>query len=235
MKLGNPVEIADGIHQIRAVASRVTVISHDGNPTLLIDSGARGSLPLISSGLKAIGMNVRQIDLVVLTHYHPDHSGGLSKLVSESLAKVAVHRLEAGIIKGVEPPPNPFGQVPLAGLVGPFMKFVYGGPVDVDYELQDKDQLDVDEEINVVHVPGHTMGSICLHMPMRGIMIVGDALQNRLWKLGPPAKSVTRNPDMAIRSLEKLLSMDFDTMVFSHFPAIKRGARRALKKMLENN
>ena len=231
MKLGRPIEIAEGVHQIPVLAARVTVLSSGGEVTL-VDSGERGSLRLISSGLATLGIRFDQVGLVVLTHYHPDHSGSLGKLVEASSAKVAVHRLEAEIIRGNERPPSPFRSGFMASLTGPLMGPMYGDSVDVDYELEDGDRLALDEEVRVVHVPGHTPGSISLHMPALGVLIVGDAMQYRLRKLGPPAAAVTQDPEMALQSLQRLLSLDFDTIVFSHFQALRRGARDALEKML---
>ena len=33
----------------------------------------------MSSGLEALGIPVESVSLVVLPHYHPDHTGGLSE------------------------------------------------------------------------------------------------------------------------------------------------------------
>ena len=115
----------------------------------------------------------------------------------------------------------------------PLLSRLYGGPVEVDHILNDQDRLPVQEDITVIHTPGHTAGSICLYMASKGVLIVGDAMQYRLRRLGPPAASVTASPQQALESLEKLLSLDFDTICFSHFPPLRSGARPALQKLLD--
>ena len=59
---------------------------------------------------------------VVLTHYHPDHSGGLPEMVMERNMRVAVHRSEADIIAGRELVPNPMQNKLLAKMTEPVMK-----------------------------------------------------------------------------------------------------------------
>ena len=51
-------------------------------------------------GFKALGLSLDRLTRVVVTHAHPDHSGGLGELVSGREIRVAAHRLEAEIISG---------------------------------------------------------------------------------------------------------------------------------------
>ena len=88
--------------------------------------------------------------------------------------------------------------------------------------------------MRVVHLPGHTEGSIALHLPYKGTIIVGDALQYKFARrLGPPAPGVTQRPEQAMRSVEKLLDMDFDTICFSHFPSMRNEPREALRRLIQ--
>ena len=106
----------------------------------------------------------------------------------------------------------------------------------MDDELDDGDVIPFSTEVRVIHMPGHTMGSIALHVPSEGVIIVGDALQYRLsYKLSPPAPNVTQEPERAMRSLERLLELDFDTICFSHFPPLRKGAHRALRELVEGS
>ena len=232
MKLGGPIKIATAVHQLRVIGARVTVITTD-NQVVLVDTGAKGSLSPIADGLSALNVSLSELSLIVLTHYHPDHSGSLDKVVEASSGKVAVHQEDAGIVRGKEPMSRLFRNNLLEKVTQPLLSRLYGGPVEVDHILNDQDRLPVQEDITVIHTPGHTAGSICLHMASKGVLIVGDAMQYRLRRLGPPAASVTASPQQALESLEKLLSLDFDTICFSHFPPLRSGARPALQKLLD--
>ena len=88
----------------------------------------------------------------------------------------------------------------------------------------------------MVHLPGHTEGSIALHLPNKGTIIVGDALQYKFARtLGPPALGVTQRPKEAMWSVEKLLGLDFDTMCFSHFPPMRTEPREALRRLIQQH
>ena len=233
MLFRNPVPINDGVFQIRAIGARVTVLVEDGD-ALLVDAGFRGSLGMIVRGLEALGISADQVRRVVVTHAHPDHSGGLGELVAGREIAVAVHRLEAHIIEGAVSTPSPLQNALLATAARPMLTRLMGGPVPVDDQLEDGDTIPFGTEVRVVHLPGHTPGSIALHLPERRVIIIGDSLQYKLgWRLSPPAPGVTQRPREAMQSLEKLLDLDFDTICFSHFPPMRNEPHKALRALLQ--
>ena len=115
------------------------------------------------------------------------------------------------------------------------MRLLYGHPVEVDLLLEDGDLLPVGLETRVIPTPGHPPGSICLYVAPRKALIVCDALQYRFRRLGPPASAGTQDPQQARESIRnrKLLSLDFETRCFSHFPPLKQGAREAISRLLQ--
>ncbi len=235
MKLGKPIHIARGVFQIRAIGARVTALVEDEG-VILVDTGARGSARMIAAGLQAEGLSLSDIDSVVVSHHHPDHCGALAELVRGRGIGVAAHRLDAGVVSGREPPPRLIRNPLVTKLAQPFIEGMSGAPVTVDTELEDGDILPFCDETQVVHLPGHTAGSIALYLPNRRAVIIGDALQYKFGlRLSPPAAAVTQDPKQAMKSLKKLLEFDFDTICFSHFPPMRRGARDALRRMLERH
>ena len=234
MKLGKPIQIAKDMHQIRTVGARVTLIM-SGRDAVLVDAGLRGSSNTITAGLKALSVSPDHVSLIVLTHYDPDHSGGLARLAEATSAKVAVHAREASIVSGASPAPSPYRSKVLAAVARPLIAPLYGAPVDVDYLLEDGDRLPVETDIQVLHTPGHTRGSICLYLTATKVLITGDALQYRFRRLSPPAAAVTEDPKQAKESLKKLLLVDFDTLCFGHFPPLRSGARSALERLVDKH
>ena len=233
MMFGRPMAITDGVFQVRAIGARVTVLVENGE-ALLVDAGLRGSSGTILQGLETLGLFPEQIRRVVITHAHPDHSGGLGRLVAGREVSVAVHRLEADIIAGTAPPPSPLQNGLIGKMTQPVVSRLMGSSVPVDDRLEDGDIIPFGTEVRVVHLPGHTEGSIALHLPYKGTIIVGDALQYKFARrLGPPAPGVTQRPEQAMRSVEKLLDLDFDTICFSHFPSMRNEPREALRRLIQ--
>ena len=230
-----PMTITGGVFQVRAIGARVTVLVENGE-ALLVDAGLRGSSGTILQGLETLGLFPEQIRRVVITHAHPDHSGGLGRLVAGREVSVAVHRLEADIIAGTAPPPSPLQNGLIRKMTQPVVSRLMGSPVPVDDRLEDGDIIPFGAEVRMVHLPGHTEGSIALHLPYKGTIIVGDALQYKFaHSLSPPAPGVTQRPKEAMRSVEKLLGLDLDTICFSHFPPMRDEPSKALRRLIQQH
>ena len=232
MKLGNPIRIADGVFQVRALGSRVTILERNGK-VLLVDAGMKGSSGLIMGGLHELGLTTFNVTGVIVSHYHPDHAGGVPELVIDRDIEVMAHRLDSQYLKGTEDQPNPFQRSLVARLTAPLMEMVTAPTTPIDRELEDGDVIPFDFPVQIVHTPGHTPGSLTIFLPNQKVVIVGDALQYRLGrKLTPPAAAVTQDPEQAMESLRKLLDLDFQTICFSHYPPFRGGAHAALRQMV---
>ena len=124
---GGPLEVVPGVYQLRAIGARVTILLSQSG-VVLVDAGGRGSRGLIAAGLDRLGSSLDKVRLVVLTHYHPDHTGGLAELLEATSAKVAVHRHEVGIVNGKEPFPSPHRSPLWARVFRPFPSSVVWWP-----------------------------------------------------------------------------------------------------------
>ncbi len=232
MKLGNPVYVTRGVHQVRAIGARVTVLTA-GDEAMLVDAGMKGSSAFIVGGLQDLGLSLDAVKAVVVSHRHPDHASGVGELVAGREIAVMAHPLETGVLSGAERQPSPFQNKLAAQVARPVLDVVSGSPVNVVVELEDDQIIPFPYPVHVVHLPGHTAGSIALFLPEQKLVIVGDALQFKLGRrLSPPATGVTEDPALALRSLQKLLDLDFDALCFSHFPPLRSGAYEAFSTML---
>ena len=68
--------------------------------------------------------------------------------------------------------------------------------------------------MEVIHLPGHTAGSIGLWCAQRRLLFVGDAMNCFVWLFLPEAQSL----DTYIRSLHKAAALPFTHMIQSHEP-----------------
>jgi glyoxylase-like metal-dependent hydrolase (beta-lactamase superfamily II) len=105
-------------------------------------------------------------------------------------------------------------------------------PAAVDELVKDGDHLDLLGGATVVHVPGHTPGSIALHFPAERLLICGDAIDFRRGRLGPPSKAFTDDMEQAISSLRRLAELDFEVLCPGHGAPLTSGAREGVRAMV---
>ena len=98
--------------------------------------------------------------------------------------------------------------------------------------IEDGEILPVLGGLRVIHTPGHTPGSICLHSPSRGFVIVGDWLQRVQGKVTHPNYYCTDDMTLARHSIAKLAELDVQTILFSHYPPYREDARSALRALV---
>ncbi|UQW99912.1 MBL fold metallo-hydrolase [Streptomyces sp. RerS4] len=148
----------------------------DGEALTLIDAGHAGSADAIEEAIRSLGLLPERLERIVLTHCHRDHVGAAGELAARRDARVWAHRLDAPVIRGELPVPEPAlldWELPLyaQGLTVP-----EAPPTPVDRELEHGEVLPFGEGAVVVHAPGHTPGSIGLHLPRHGVLFTGDCV-----------------------------------------------------------
>ncbi|MCX5389159.1 MBL fold metallo-hydrolase [Streptomyces sp. NBC_00094] len=148
----------------------------DEEELTLIDAGWAGSADATTAAIRAAGLDPDLLRRIVLTHCHRDHVGAAQELADRHGAEILAHRLDAPVIRGEDPVPEPDlleWELPLYehGLTVPVAP-----PTRVDREVEDGEELGFGDGAVAVHTPGHTPGSLAVHLPRHGVLFTGDTV-----------------------------------------------------------
>jgi hydroxyacylglutathione hydrolase len=126
---------------------------------MVIDPG--DDIPRILSVLARHKLTVKQI---IITHAHIDHIAGAQQLKRVTGAPILYNQLDLPLVRMMDV------QAGWLGIATPEV-------ASPDDSLRDGQTLAVSGIIGtVLHTPGHTEGSICLHLPDEHLLLAGDTL-----------------------------------------------------------
>ncbi|MFE4050546.1 MBL fold metallo-hydrolase [Streptomyces sp. YIM B13518] len=207
-----------------------------GEELTLIDAGPAGSGAAIAEAVTALGRHPRDVRRVVLTHFHEDHAGGAAEVAALTGAEVLTHRLDAPHVRGEVPGPPPVleeWERPLheraARLLPPGDFTRPAGVV----ELSDGDVLDVGGGAHVVHVPGHTLGSVALHLPRYGVLFTGDTVAASPVDGAVMPGVFNLDGRQVLTACHRLAALDAEVACFGHGEPVTEGAARALRAAVD--
>jgi hydroxyacylglutathione hydrolase len=167
-----------------------------GTRIALVDCGSEESQRDLLAALRQLEIKRERISMVVLTHEHAGHAGGAAAfpdalLVAHSLAAAKLRHGEEALTKlGVARAP--------------------------DVELSDGSAIRLGGfAFDVLHMPGHTSGSICLYERSRALVVTGDTVLTR-----GTMPVVTQNGSSGehLESLQRLASLRARLLLPGHGP-----------------
>jgi glyoxylase-like metal-dependent hydrolase (beta-lactamase superfamily II) len=198
-----------------------------GEKLALIDSGASDSpQTAVGPALRELGLDWTDLDYLINTHGHKDHAGGNGELKEAApQVEIALHRDDAYLAGGYQAHLRSrtdassvirdLGREDLLPEYETNLRQVVGRSVGVDRVLQDGDVVDLGGgvKLDVVHTPGHTVGSVCFYWEAGGTVFTGDAVQGHGWK---PGNAPTYHDIVYLQSLERIGALGAQTMCMGH-------------------
>jgi len=185
------------VHTITDRFSMANTYLIDDGGLVVVDPGSLINVQLLLSYVQDIlHRHAEDIDLLVLTHLHPDHTAGVETLRRASKAPVAASIVANRLAKAASEEGNAsadaalttgmslfaghmFSQVRLPGVLHHldfFPPYYQRQAQMVNTWLEDVHGLPNHPDWRVIASPGHTPESICLYNPFSYELICGDTL-----------------------------------------------------------
>jgi glyoxylase-like metal-dependent hydrolase (beta-lactamase superfamily II) len=190
----------------------------------LIDAGLPGHWNDLQQELRALGKTPADIRGVVLTHGDGDHIGFAERLRREHGVPVYVHSADAHRARTGEKPKTPSGPMRLFPTLGFFWYGLRKNGLKAEYlkdvtEFSDGDVLGLPGSPVILGMPGHSPGSVAVHLPSVDAVCVGDALTTRhvlTGRTGPQPAPFTDEPAEALASLDRLAELKASWVLPGH-------------------
>jgi glyoxylase-like metal-dependent hydrolase (beta-lactamase superfamily II) len=197
------------------LACNCTILGdEEAGEAIVIDPG--DEVGRIARRLNALGLKLKQI---LVTHAHIDHVGGALKLKRLTGAPILLNENDLPLLKMMAM------QAAWLGVETP-------ETAAPDESLDDGQRVGLERyPAQVIHTPGHTQGSICLHFAPLKMVIAGDTLfAGSIGRTDLPGG----NSRQIIDSIEtRLLALPDDTKVLpGHGPSTTIGQERASNPFL---
>lgn len=226
------MEVIRGLWMVEGLGQ--CYIYQDADTFTLIDAGLAGSAEQILDELARVGGKPEQLRQIILTHSHPDHVGGVADLAEKTNAQVLAHELDVPVIAGEADIviPTDLPEVEQVFMDEAIENTPLAPPAHVDRALQDGDEIDLGGGARVVHVPGHTPGSIAIYMPKEKLLFAGDTAERDLQEnliLG----MFNLDRPQAIESFKRLAQLDFEIACLGHGRPENKDACLAFRRLAE--
>jgi len=174
-----------------------------GEPlNILFDPGLRNYLDLRFEQMRADGLDPSDIRYIVNTHCHPDHFE--ASLALKGKIKLAMHEKEIEFLR--EMGPLFFRMFGLTIQEIPFDEILTEGPWTVN-----------GTELQIIHTPGHSPGSICVYWPEKKALVCGDLVFDQSFgRVDFPGGSA----EQLINSIKRVSLLDIEHLLPGHMNLI---------------
>ena len=225
------------LHRIgNDIVAAYLVDTDDG--VTVIDAGLAGQWRDLNAELAGMNRSLNDIRGVVLTHGDTDHLGFAERLRRDHGVPVYVHEADAARARGEVKPKASWGRVKV-GATAQFMWYaIRKGGFRTTYvteviTVHDGQILDLPGAPHIIALPGHSPGSIAIHVPVVDAIFVGDGLTTRhvlTGQRGPQPAPFTDDPQQALASLDRIEGLSATWVLPGHGTPWNGGVEEAVQR-----
>ena len=204
------IEIAENFFFVQRGWLNANHLVFNGREKVLIDTGYISHFEDTKKFIQDLGVDPRNVGLIISTHSHCDHIGGNKRIQDLSKCKIAMHKTDKFFVDSRDDWATWWRYYDQEA---EFFR--------VNISLEEGDCVFLDElKLEVIHTPGHGAGMIALYSPEEKFLISSDALWDG--DLGVLTIRVEGSiaPLLALDSLEKLSPLEMGRIYPGHGPPI---------------
>ncbi len=187
----------------------------DSGGLTLVDSANPWNTSTI---LEAVGILEMPLKRVIVTHAHPDHAGTAASISSKTGADVFVHEDDLPYLRGDECLSTAPGRFFCRSVLQAGRRFGILNPTPVPNAIGVQNNESIGN-LQVIHTPGHTPGSISLWSESARAMFVGDNVSNSFNLLRFNDSIFTLDTKMLRESLQRYVEFPVQLVLPGHGPA----------------
>ncbi|MEB1806976.1 MAG: MBL fold metallo-hydrolase [Bacillaceae bacterium] len=253
-------EVKEGLYQIVLPTTfpvgPVNVYLIEGNALTLVDTGPKTdeAWEILIKGIEEVGYQLMDIQQILITHYHIDHSGLLERVRKISGAQILGHPLLEPYIE-IKPEFNEyrnqfyFNLYKSCGVPSEYhhhfarqqKRFQHlFDPSQVDIKLAHRQQVPGLEDWQVLYTPGHSQDHLCIYRRRDGVLLGGDHIIEHISSnalIEPPLHSTNERPLTLVQyrtALEMCADEDIQIIFTGHGEPVTKH-RQLIHERLKNN
>lgn len=204
---------------------------------ILVDTGMS---PASRDFLIQEGVDLTDLDMIVMTHLHVDHIGGAEAIKGDSGVPLAIGKADASRVRLIQEDPEGFknflsSQLLLNGTPSSTVSQIVGRHSvldnvglykDIDFDVEFEGGENIAENVSIVRNPGHSPGSMSIILKDSSKLLTGDHL---LPGITPNISFYDRDSDMLglyISSLKETRKLEPSMILPGHRDPFEKGVER---------
>ena len=213
-------EMRPKIHQIKGYIQTIYLVEYT-DKLLLLDSGCRCDVPVVQRFIEYdLDRSMLDLKLVVVTHAHPDHSGGAQYYQDLYQIPLASSKRLNLLYLGLSGRVTHLADIVLTYYVASkkqagWKNVAFPRHIDVDYVLAEGDHLPMFPDWQVLETPGHTLADLSIYHTESSTAYVADCIIGTKKWLSRPYP--IHSPEQYRKSLGRFIELGIQNFLLAHY------------------